>query len=292
MMMMKPLVCIATACLLALPAPAASQTPGGTVYVPPGTPPGSGPTILSTGPIAPPLAYRQFGAWLDDASTEGRGVGRVSVGAGYWRMTGGRQVDAPMIDAGFGLSDRIHVSAFVPFYRGTFDGESMAGLDDAYFSAKVVLLTGAQTGGRFGVAVSPVLELLNGDFTTGGRVHWALPVTVEMRGRQVRAYMAGGYFSRGAAFAGVALEWTAPTASVIWTSWTDSYALETGTDVPLAARDRHRVDIAVGVTQPLTDRIAAYASVGRSVSNIDAGGVSLGVGTGISIRLSRSTPVP
>lgn len=291
-MMMKSLLCIATACLLVLPARAASQTPDGTVTVPPGTPPGSGPTILSSGPVAPPLAFRQFGAWLDDASTEGRGVGRVSIGAGYWRMTGGRQIDAPMIDAGFGLSDRIHVSAFVPFYRGTFGGESMAGVDDAYFSAKVVLLTVAQTGGRFGVAVSPVVEVLNGDSAAGDRVHWALPVTVEVRGRRMRAYMAGGYFSRGAAFAGAALEWTAPTASVIWTSLTDSYALETGTDVPLAARDRHRVDVAVGLTQPLTDRVAAYVSVGRSVSDIDAGGVSLGVGTGISIRLSRSTPVP
>jgi hypothetical protein len=242
--------------------------------------------------VSPPLAFRQFGAWLDDASTEGKGVGRVSIGAGYWRMTDGRQVDAPMIDAGFDLSDRLHVSAFVPFYRATFGGESMAGLDDAYFSAKVVLLTVAQTGGRVGVAVSPVLEVLNGDFTTGDRVHWALPVTVEVRMRRVRAYMAGGYFSRGAAFAGAALEWTAPTASVLWTSLTDSYALETGTDVALAARDRHRVDVAFGLTQPLTDRVAAYVSVGRSVSDIAAGGVSLGVGSGISIRLSRSTPQP
>src|SRR5688500_7400030 len=145
-MTIKSLVCIAATCLFALPVRVAAQAPDGPVSVPPGTPPGSGggpadggATILSSGSSgsgARPLAFRQFGAWLDDASTEGRGVGRVSVGAGYWRTTDGRQINAPMIDAGFGLSERIHVSAFVPFYRATFGGESIAGVDDAYFSAK------------------------------------------------------------------------------------------------------------------------------------------------------------
>jgi hypothetical protein len=283
-MMMKSLVCIATACLLALPVRTAAQAPdrNGSTILSPG----------SSGSVAPSLAFRQFGAWLDDASTEGRGVGRVSIGAGYWRTTDGHQLDAPMIDAGFDVSDRVHVSAFVPFYRAAFGGESMAGMDDMYFSAKVVLVTAAQRGGRLGVAVSPVIEVLNGDFTTGDRVHWALPVSVEVREGRTRIYMAGGYFSRGAAFGGAALEWTAPTASVIWASLTDSYAIETGTDVALQTRERHRVDLAFGVTQPLNDRVAAYVSVGRTVSDTGAGGVRLGVGSGISIRLSRSRPVP
>ena len=275
-MISKTLVGIVIPCLLALPVGATAQETEMT-----------GPRIRSSDgspPIGPSLAFRQFGAWLDDASTEGRGVGRVNVGAGYWRTTDGRQINAPMIDAGVDLSDRIHVSAFVPFYRATFGAESMAGLDDAYLSAKVIVLTGAQSGGRFGMAVSPVLEVLNGGFTSD-RVHWALPVSIEVRARRLRVYGATGYFSRGAIFGGAAMEWTAPTNSVIWASLTDSYALETGTDAPLAASDRHRVDLGVGIAHPLNGRLAAYGSIARTLSSLSSGGVSVGLSGGVSIRV-------
>jgi hypothetical protein len=275
-MISKTLVGMVIPCLLALPVRATAQETEMT-----------GPRIRSSdgsAPIGPSLAFRQFGAWLDDASTEGRGVGRVNVGAGYWRTTDGRQINAPMIDAGVDLSDRIHVSAFVPFYRATFGAESMAGLDDAYLNAKVIVLTGAQSGGRFGMAVSPVLEVLNGGFTSD-RVHWALPVSIELRARRLRVYGATGYFSRGAIFGGAAMEWTAPTNSVTWASLTDSYALETGTDAPLAASDRHRVDLGVGIAHPLNGRLAAYGSIARTLSSLSSGGVSVGLSGGVSIRV-------
>jgi len=278
---MKLLVCLATLCSLAMTGHAAAQTaPGAPVGTPPGTEPGG---------EGPSLAVPQFGAWLDDATIEGRGVGRVTAGVGYWRTVGGTQTDAPMIDAGYGVSDRIYISAFVPFYRATIGGQSMRGLDDLYLSAKFVVKNAATEGGRFGLAVSPAMEILSGAFTSGDRVHWALPVSAEVRARPVRIYMTGGYFSRGALFGGAALEWTAPTASVVWVSLTDSFALETGTDLPLPAGDRHRVDIAVGVAHPLNSRLAAYVSVGRTLSDVSAGGASLGAGGGISVRLSRST---
>jgi hypothetical protein len=191
-----------------------------------------------------------------------------------------------MIDAGYDLSDRIHVAAFVPFYRARYIGELTTGVDDVYLNMKIVLVNTANAGrGRFGLAVSPALEVLNSDFTSGGRVHWALPVSAEVRVTpRIRIYGAGGYFSRGAAFGGVAAEWTAPTASVVWAALTDSYALETGTDLARSTSNRHLTNVAVGLTQPVNERLAVYANIGRTIS----GSPTIGVSGGISIRLSRA----
>jgi hypothetical protein len=198
-----------------------------------------------------------------------------------------------MIDAGYDLSDRIHVSAFVPFYRARHGAESTTGVDDAYLSTKIVLVNAAKSGGHFGLALSPTLEVLNSDFTTGDRVHWALPVSAEVRATQrLRIYTAGGYFSRGAAFGGIAAEFTAPTASVVWVSLTDSYALETGTDFTLATSDRHLTNLALGLTQLINERLAVYVNIGRTISDTSSGTPTIGVGGGISIRLSRARAVP
>jgi hypothetical protein len=238
-------------------------------------------------------ASPQFGAWLDDASLEGRGTGRVTIGAGYWWTADGRQIDVPMIDAGYDLTDRIHVAAFVPFYRARHRGELTTGVDDLYLNTKILVVNAASAGGRFGLAVSPALEVLNSDFTTGGRVHWILPVSAEVRVTpRIRIYGAGGYFSRGAAFGGLAAEWTAPTASVVWVALTDSYALEKGTDLDLSTNNRHLTNVAVGLTQVVNERLAVYANIGRTISNTSSGSPTIGVGGGISIRLSHSKAVP
>jgi hypothetical protein len=300
-MTMKSLFYLATLCVLVLPRGIAAQAPGGPVSTPPGASPGGGgqggggaapggATVRSDGPLSP--TSPQFGAWLDDASLEGRGTGRLTIGAGYWRTADGRQTDVPMIDAGYDLSDRVHVGAFVPFYRASYGGESRTGVDDVYVNTKVVVVNGANAGGRFGLAVSPALEVLNSD-TTGDRMHWALPISAEVRVTpRMRFYGAGGYFSRGAAFGGVAAEWTAPTASVVWLALTDSYALEKGTDVSLSTGTRHLTNVALGLTQLVNDRVAVYANIGRTISETSSGSPTIGVGGGISIRLSRAAPVP
>jgi hypothetical protein len=302
LMTIKSLLRVATVFVLALPVRIAAQAPDGPVNTPPGVSPttgggqggGSAPagsSVGSNGGVS--QSFPQFGAWLDDATLEGRGTGRLTIGAGYWRTADGRQIDVPMIDAGYDISDRIRVSAFVPFYRARYGAELTTGVDDVYLSTKVILVNAAKDGGHFGLAVSPALEVLSSGYTTGDRVHWVLPFSAEVRPTQrIRIYSTGGYFSRGAAFGGVAAEWTAPTASVIWVSLTDSYALETGTDLTLTTSDRHLSNVAIGLTQLINERLAAYVSVGRTMSDTSSGSPTIGVGAGISIRFSRSKAVP
>jgi hypothetical protein len=299
---MKSQLCLlATLCLLVSPIQIAAQTPDGPTNTPPGASPspggqggGNGPGGSSVGSEDPGSpASPQFGAWLDDASLEGRGTGRLTIGAGYWRSADGRQIDVPMIDAGYDLSDRIHVGAFVPFYRARYSEELATGVDDVYLNTKIILVNDANAGGRFGLAVSPALEVLKSDSTTGSRVHWALPISAEVRmAPRIRIYGAGGYFSRGAVFGGVAAEWTAPTASVVWVALTDSYALETGTDLALSTSDRRLTNVAVGLTQFVNERLAVYANIGRTISNTSSGSPTIGVSGGFSIRLSRAKAVP
>src|SRR5580765_47813 len=47
---------------------------------------------------------RNFGVWLDDASVAAQGGGWVSMSSGYYKTDISREIDAPIVDAGLGLS--------------------------------------------------------------------------------------------------------------------------------------------------------------------------------------------
>src|SRR5689334_3680753 len=72
------------------------------------------PTVSASSPVS---TYPQFGAWLDDASALRRGDGALNIGAGYWRLAAMSQTNVPMLGGGIGVTDRLQVSASVPFYR-------------------------------------------------------------------------------------------------------------------------------------------------------------------------------
>ena len=76
----------------------------------------------------PISTYRQFGAWLDDASAAGPGEGYTSIGVGHWRMLGSTQTNLPMLGIGVGVTDRMQVGASVPFYRASYEGGSASGM--------------------------------------------------------------------------------------------------------------------------------------------------------------------
>jgi hypothetical protein len=172
-------------------------------------------------------------------------------------------VNVPMLDVGYGVTDRISASASVPFYRTSYDGSVLRGLDDMYLAGKLTLVDPALTVSEFGVAVSPIVEVLSPG-SAGGRVHYALPVSVELRRQPFRVFGSAGYFSRGSMFAGAALEWSAPSGYVV-----------TG-----------------ALTHPLGQVAAAYVSVGRSLTSIDEGGTAFSLAGGVSFRFTtpRATP--
>lgn len=232
--------------------------------------------------------FRQFGAWLDDASAPTRGEGYTSIAVGHWRMSGMSQTNAPMLGAGIGLTDRMQVSASVPYYHASFEGGTASGLDDVYLSAKYTLLDPTLTLSEFGLAVSPVVEVL-GQESPDGRVHFGLPVSMELRRQPVRVYGSVGYFTRGSFFSGGALEWTTASGMVLTGSLTQSYSLKEDATLDALAIGRQRADVSFGMAYPVASIAAAYVNVGRSLTSLDEGGARLAMSGGVSLRFNTGS---
>jgi hypothetical protein len=186
-----------------------------------------------------------------------------------------------MLDLSYGVTDRVQLTASVPFYHANYSGWTGRGVDDIYLGTKVAVIDPDVGDRRGGLAVTPVLEILSAEDDNGRRLHWALPISAEARSGAVRVYGSAGYFSRGAVFAGGAFEWTAAKATTITLSLSESTALQGDATIGLPGTGRHRLDIAVGVANTITSTMAGYVSVGRSLTSIDSGGTSLGLMAGV-----------
>ena len=238
-------------------------------------------TVSSAAPL-----FHQFGAWLDDATGSARGVGRVAIGAGYWRARDGTFVDVPIFDGSYALTDRLQLAATVPLYRSSYSGLSHSGLDDVYVSGKITMFDASNTASGGGLAVTPLLEILSAGYA-GDRLHWALPVSVEWRRAPVRFYGSAGYFSRGAVFGGGVVDWATPAGTVLTVAVTQSFAT-------LKERNSRaaQADMSVGLAQSLTDAVAAYVSIGRSLASPAGQETTFAVTGGVAFTIlpSRSEP--
>jgi hypothetical protein len=253
----------------------------------------SAPSPIANAPLqtaTPSTSFRQFGSWLDDASVAARGDGFTSVTLGYWRMAGTSQTDLPMMSAGVGITDRAQLTASVPFYQTSSQGTSTRGLDDVYISAKYNLLDPTLTISEVGLAVSPVVEVLSG--VPDDRLHFAIPVTLEIRRRPFRTYGSVGYFTRGALFSGGALEWTSVHGVTLTGSMTHSYSAKNDVMLDQLAVSRQRADVSFGVGYPLTRTAATSVSIGRSLTSVDQGGTSLALSGGVSFTFAAAASRP
>jgi hypothetical protein len=255
------------------------------------TSPSASSTETSTTTLAPAVpisTYRQFGAWLDDASAAGRGEGYTSIGVGHWRMLGSTQTNLPMVGVGIGVTDRLQFGASVPFYRASYEGGSASGMDDVYLSGKYTLVDPALTLSEFGLAISPTMEVLSAG-SPDGRVHFAIPVSVELRRQPFRVYGSAGLFTRGSFFSGAAVEWSSPVGMVLSGALTQSYSLKDDAVLDSMGIGRQRMDVSLGVARQLGDMAAAFVNVGRSLTSVDEGGTSLALSGGISFRFTTIT---
>lgn len=256
------------------------------------TSPSASSTETSTTTLAPaavPIStYRQFGAWLDDASASGRGEGYTSIGVGHWRMLGSTQTNLPMVGVGIGVTDRLQIGASVPFYRASYEGGSASGMDDVYLSGKYTLVDPALTLSEFGLAISPTMEVLSAG-SPDGRVHFAIPVSVELRRQPFRVYGSAGLFTRGSFFSGAALEWSSPVGMVLSGALTQSYSLKDDAVLDSMGIGRQRMDVSLGVARQFGTMAAAFVNVGRSLTSVDEGGTSLALSGGISFRFTAIT---
>lgn len=232
--------------------------------------------------------YRQFGAWLDDASAAGRGEGYTSIGVGHWRMLGSTQTNLPMVGMGIGVSDRMQVGASVPFYRASYEGGSSSGVDDIYLNAKYTLVDPTLTLSEFGLAISPTMEVLSAG-SPDGRIHFAIPVSVELRRQPFRLYGSAGLFTRGSFFSGAAVEWNSPGGIVLTGAFTQSYSLKDDAVLDSMGIGRQRMDVSLGVAHQLGPMAAAFVNVGRSLTSIEEGGTSLALSGGIAFQFNTST---
>jgi hypothetical protein len=247
--------------------------------------------VPSAAALTPVLSFRQFGSWLDDASAPIRGEGSTSISIGHWRMAEASQTNVPMLGASFGVSDRMQVSASVPFYRVSYQGTTSSGMDDVYVGTKYTLVDPTLTVSEFGLAIAPVMEVLSAG-ADGRRVHFAIPVTLELRRAPFRVYGSAGYFTRGSMFTGGAIEWGSRRGFVLTGALTQSYSLKEDTLLDSLAVSRQRVDATASGAYPLGTMAAAFVSVGRSLSSLDEGGTSLALSGGISVRFAAPRAIP
>ena len=236
-------------------------------------------TAASPGPA--PTTIRQFGAWLDDASSLPPARGYVSIAAGQWRMLALRQTNVPMLSGGIGITHRLQVNASVPFYHYRFNGATARGIDDIYVSAKYNILDPTLTFNEVGLSISPALEVVSAD-VPGSRVHFVLPVNLELRRSSYRVYGSTGYFTRGSVFSGGAIEWRAPKRILLVGAITQSYSVKRDHALDELAVGRHRVDAMVTAVSRVGNRTALYVSLGRSLSSVNEGGTKLATVSGIS----------
>ena len=252
---------------------------------------------VSTAPVATVDAfagspsYRQFGSWLEDASAPTRGEGYTNVGFGYWRMSGTSQVNVPMLGAGVGVSDRLGLSATVPFYRTSVDGTTYRGMDDVYLGASYNLLDPTLTVSEVGLSVGTVMEVLSSD-GGDGRMHFAFPVALELRRQPFRVYGSAGYFTRGAVFSGAALEWVGPRQWIVSGILTQSRSIKADATLDSLAVSRQRADVMASFAHAIGGSATGYVSVGRSLSSLAEGGTSLALNGGVSIRFSAARATP
>lgn len=248
---------------------------------------GSAVTPSQTGSAA--TTFRQFGSWLDDASAFGSGNGYTTIAVGQWRTLDATQTNFPMISGGVGLTDRLQATATLPFYHASFQGSTStaSGLDDVYLGAKYVLMDPTLTVSEVGVAVAPVMEVLSsGTDVPGGRVHFVIPVSMELRRSPFRIYGSGGYFTRGSVFSGAAFEWTASDGAVFTGNMTQSYSTRQDARLDSLGIGRTRADVSGSVAYPATNTIVVFANVGRSLTSIEQGGTKLALGGGVSFRFN------
>jgi hypothetical protein len=119
-----------------------------------------------------------------------------------------------------------------------------------------------------------------------GRVHFAIPVNVELRRAPFRVYGSAGVFTRGSFFSGAALEWNMPMGTVVTGSLTQSYSLKDDAVLDSLGIGKQRMDVSLGVACPLGAMAATFVNVGRSLTSMEEGGTSLALSGGVSFRFS------
>lgn len=230
-------------------------------------------------------------AWIDDATLVEPGAASFAVSMARWHGSGANETDAPVIDLSIGLAPRVHLAATIPRVAGNADPAGAAGgVGTSYFSAKIAALEDGQR--KIKLSVSPTLELLGRGVLQSAapgerRVHFGLPVSVEIDRGAPRFYAGAGYFSRGIWFLGGGAGARASRRTYLSASYSRSWTRATEIDIALS--DRARNEVSGAAAFELRTNMSVFGSVARTLATTAENGAGTTVSGGLSIFVPRSS---
>jgi hypothetical protein len=222
----------------------------------------------TSAPASSANALIYYGSWLDDASIVAPGDVWIGLSTGYWRGQGNRQIDAPVASAAVGINSRIQAGGSFSFYHFRDpEGLSETGPGNMSVYGKFLLFDPAASSKGVGLAITPLVELSP---SAEEELGWALPVNLEVRRGSSRFYGSAGYFSRGATFATVGVDFPVGTRLALTGSFGQSYA-SAGT---------HQTSFSVGTFVSMGSTTGAFIGLGQTFmpDSVGPGGVSLAGG--------------
>jgi hypothetical protein len=229
---------------------------------------------------------RTFGVWLDDASVATPGGGWATLSIASYSTDLFHEVDAPVADAGVGLTRRVQAGFSVPVYNvAPTGGTNVHGVGDVYLHGKIQLRDPEWSLDGIGYAIVPIVEVTRTPVAGESKVNWAVPMTVEMRFAQWRWYASGGYFSRGSLFGAAAIERPITTRLTLTGTFSDSFATKMLPNEP-ANLPRSRADISGGASYSMGPSWILFGSIGRTISAHEATSTNLAVSGGVSLNLA------
>lgn len=291
-------------------AAASAQGRHGPPSVPPGqekkpvtvTPAGSVPSpgtsstqVPASIPGATASRAHTFGTWLDTADVNAPGEAWMSLSSAYWRSESLREIDAPSMGVGIGVTPRLQLGVSLPYYHVTDrSGLTSHGFGASYVTGKIAFAPDALVR----ASASPTLEILNWSSPEAGirRVNWILPVSVQADTDTTRAYATAGYVSRGSVFGSAAAEWSARSRLTLVATASHSYSVATDPVSDALGITRHRTDAGGGAYLTITPSLVVFANAGRTLASVDATSVRLSLSAGIAVNVAgpatRSPRVP
>ena len=250
-------------------------------------------TVSGTTTVSQAGGYRQFGSWLDDASLLQPGTAWTALSFSHTRVAGSHQNDFPVVDVSLGLTRRAQFNLTVPYYRLHFlDGTAATGIGDIYANVKLGLIEPGGSG-NFGLALTPLIEILDAPAPGASRVSWGAPVSLEYRTGDYRVFGSTGYFSRGAVFGSGAVEASVTDSLLVTTTF--SFTRSTRDDVLADALglSRGHGDISALAAYFLNSSVAVFGGVGRSLlGSSSSGTTSTTVTAGVSLSVIPRTSRP
>lgn len=208
----------------------------------------------------------------------------------YRKAPAGKELDIPAFGLSFGLSRRVQVDFSIPYFRTQYGSAfRMNGLGDKFVSAKVRVLDADSHA--FGLAFEPILEILGKASLAAGdlgpkKYNIALPIILQKNFSRFNLYGETGYITRGAVFAGLGgdaavFRRLGATANVLYSRATRFNELSREFGLL-----RSRVDANIGLYYVFHPRFSAFASAGRTLSQMDAISTSYILNLGINVNFN------